>query len=96
MPPTETAEVTLGEVNRNVERLNATVERLSQQIVQYPTWQDVSRVEKGLESKIAVQARAIADLAEAAKAAKARTYGALATGAGGIVTALVVWALTGR
>ena len=89
MPPAETAEVTLGEVNRNVERLAGVVDRLSQQIADYPKWSDVSRIEQNLIGRIS-------SLEDAAKAAKARTYTALATGATSLAGHVILWLVTGR
>ena len=89
MPTTQTAEVTLGEVNRNVERLAGVVDRLSQQISDYPKWSDMSRIEQNLIERIS-------SLEDAAKAAKARAYTALATGATSLAGGVILHLVPGR
>lgn len=90
MPAADDPEVVhVGEIVRGLNRLEGQVAGLSRQIGDYPKWHDVTRIESNLIARIS-------GIEDAAKAAKGRTYGALATGAGGLVTALLVWALTGR
>lgn len=49
----EVETVTLGEVNRNVNRLADQVTLLSTAVADYPKWPDVKRVEDGLSRRIA-------------------------------------------
>lgn len=53
MPPTSTeADVSLGEVNRNVNRLFDKVEELNKTVSDYPKWQDIRRIEDALAQRI--------------------------------------------
>ena len=101
MPAADDPEaVHVGEIVRGLNRLEGQVAGLSRQIGDYPKWHDITRIEANLIARISgaedVAKATRAKVDEDAKAAKGRTYGALVTGSGGLIAALLVWALTGR
>lgn len=51
MPPTE--DVTLGELNRKLDGLASSVQKLTDKMDDYPKWSDVGRIEKTLKDSIA-------------------------------------------
>lgn len=54
MPPTsapEVPDVTLGEVNRNLNRIGKQVEELARSVVDAPKWSEVRRIESALRTE---------------------------------------------
>lgn len=52
MPPDQSTEVTLGEVNRNVTSLMGKVDTLTQNVAAGPDWADVRRIEAGIIERV--------------------------------------------
>ena len=53
MTPPNEAPVTLGELGRKVDDLGATMKELALRVDERPSWQDVRRIERGWEERLA-------------------------------------------
>lgn len=81
-------------------RVDGRLDRLSQQISDYPRWQDVARLEANLIARIAAVEADVDKIEDEvtadAKTARNRFAAALATGGVSLIVTLLAWLLTGR
>lgn len=92
MPETTTA-ITLGEISRNIDGARKDLAKLQTAVESRPDWEDVKRVERGLELQIktAETAAATKDALQDMAIAKLEGWGNWATkAAGGIIIAAVL------